>query len=108
MSSEVHLAFYFGITCSGGGPRGYAHIGVIKALKERGITIDCVCGTSAGAVIGALYCLYRDVTKVTQAISTLHTTLKYLGFIDIHVPRLSLFSGVMFKQVNTYVVIILS
>lgn len=38
-----------------GGERGFAHIGVIKALEENDIPIDIVVGTSAGSVVGALY-----------------------------------------------------
>ncbi len=38
-----------------GGDRGFAHIGVIKALEDNGIHIDIVVGTSAGSVVGALY-----------------------------------------------------
>lgn len=38
-----------------GGERGFAHIGVIKALEENGIHIDIIVGTSAGSVVGALY-----------------------------------------------------
>lgn len=38
-----------------GGDRGFAHVGVIKALEENGIGIDIVTGTSAGSVVGALY-----------------------------------------------------
>lgn len=38
-----------------GGDRGFAHIGVIKALEENGIKVDMVLGTSAGSVVGALY-----------------------------------------------------
>lgn len=42
-----------GLVLSGGGARGFAHIGVVKALREAGITIDLVGGTSIGAIIGA-------------------------------------------------------
>jgi NTE family protein len=45
-----------GLVLSGGGVRGVAHIGVIKALLEHGIEPDIVSGSSAGAVVGALYC----------------------------------------------------
>lgn len=38
-----------------GGERGFAHVGVIKALEENGIHVDMVVGTSAGSVVGALY-----------------------------------------------------
>lgn len=44
-----------GLALGGGAARGFAHIGVIKALEARGVQIDIVCGTSAGSVVGALY-----------------------------------------------------
>lgn len=44
-----------GLVLSGGGAKGIAHIGVIKALEENGIAFDCVAGTSAGAIVGSLY-----------------------------------------------------
>ncbi|MEP3836908.1 MAG: patatin-like phospholipase family protein [Algibacter sp.] len=44
-----------GLVLSGGGVKGVAHIGVIKALLEHGIIPDIVSGASAGAVVGALY-----------------------------------------------------
>jgi NTE family protein len=44
-----------GICLSGGGAKGIAHIGVLKALQEAGIYPDMVAGTSAGSIIGALY-----------------------------------------------------
>jgi NTE family protein len=44
-----------GLVLSGGGARGAAHIGVIRALEEMKIPIDAVAGTSMGAVVGGLY-----------------------------------------------------
>jgi len=44
-----------GLALGGGAARGFAHIGVIKALEAQGITPDFIAGTSAGAVVGALY-----------------------------------------------------
>ena len=43
-----------GLALSGGAARGYAHIGVLKVLQERGIVIDRVAGTSVGSIVGAL------------------------------------------------------
>lgn len=43
------------LALGGGGARGFAHIGVIKALEAQGITPDIIVGTSAGSAIGALY-----------------------------------------------------
>lgn len=44
-----------GIAFSGGGARGIAHVGVLKALLENGIEPQVISGTSAGAIVGALY-----------------------------------------------------
>ena len=44
-----------GLVLSGGGARGIAHLGVIKALGENNIPIDFLSGTSAGSLVGALY-----------------------------------------------------
>ena len=52
MTSGQRVALALG----GGGARGYAHIGVIRELEERGHEIVAVAGTSMGAVIGGLYC----------------------------------------------------
>src|SRR5467141_1552884 len=45
-----------GLALAGGFARGIAHIGVLRVLKEAGIPIDCVSGTSVGALIGAGFC----------------------------------------------------
>lgn len=44
-----------GLVLSGGGAKGIAHVGVIKALEENGIPVDYVTGTSMGAIVGSLY-----------------------------------------------------
>src|SRR5712675_152888 len=45
-----------GLALAGGFARGIAHVGVLRALTKAGIPIDCVAGTSVGALIGACYC----------------------------------------------------
>jgi NTE family protein len=44
-----------GLALGGGGARGMAHVGVIRVLEREGIDIDCIAGTSAGALVGAAY-----------------------------------------------------
>lgn len=44
-----------GLVLSGGGAKGYAHVGVIKVLEEAGVKIDYIAGTSMGAIIGGVY-----------------------------------------------------
>lgn len=46
-----------GLVLSGGGAKGIAHIGVIKALEENNVRIDYVSGTSIGAIVGCLYAM---------------------------------------------------
>lgn len=46
----------YNLVLSGGGTRGYAHIGVVKALLEKGIEFSAISGTSSGAIIGAFIC----------------------------------------------------
>mgnify|MGYP003403513374 FL=1 len=44
-----------GLALGGGAARGWAHVGVIRALEEAGIRPDLICGTSVGAMVGAAY-----------------------------------------------------
>ncbi|OPX28334.1 MAG: hypothetical protein B1H06_03455 [Candidatus Cloacimonas sp. 4484_143] len=46
-----------GLTLSGGGARGIAHIGVLKVMEEAGIKVDYISGTSMGSIIGGLYAI---------------------------------------------------
>lgn len=55
-----------GIVLSGGGSRGIAHIGVLRALLERGIQPSCVAGVSAGALVGALYAAGYSPPKMLE------------------------------------------
>ena len=57
-----------GLALSGGGIRGVAHIGVLKALEEMGVTISCLSGTSAGSIVGALYAYGHSPDKILQTI----------------------------------------
>ena len=47
--------FKVGLVLSGGGAQGIAHAGVIKALEENDIPVNCIAGTSMGAIVGSLY-----------------------------------------------------
>ena len=60
---QIGYAQKVGLVLSGGGAKGAAHIGVIKALEENGIPIDYITGTSAGAIVGSrghVSCKYRQ------------------------------------------------
>jgi len=49
------MKYKTGLVLSGGGTRGFAHIGALKALEEDGIRPDVVSGTSVGSIVGAMY-----------------------------------------------------
>lgn len=53
-----------GLALGGGGPKGLAHIGVIKILEKHNIPIDFIAGTSAGSLVGGLYAYSRDIASV--------------------------------------------
>jgi NTE family protein len=55
--SQKTTEFKIGLALSGGGAKGFAHIGVLKVLEEAGIEVDVVAGTSMGAVVGGLYAI---------------------------------------------------
>ena len=54
------------LVLSGGGARGAAHIGVLKVLEEYRVPIDCITGTSMGALIGAAYASGMTVAVPTS------------------------------------------
>lgn len=60
-----------GLVLSGGGARGVAHIGVIKALLELGVKVDIVSGTSAGSIVGALFAKGLSPEEMLAAVSGL-------------------------------------
>ena len=53
-----------GLVLSGGGARGAAHIGVLKALEQLHIPIDAIAGTSMGAVVGGAYAAGKPIHVV--------------------------------------------
>lgn len=55
-----------GLVLSGGGPRGVAHIGVLKALEENNIPIDYISGTSMGAIIGGFYASGYSIEQIEE------------------------------------------
>jgi NTE family protein len=59
-----------GLVLSGGGARGFAHLGVIKALEEFGLTFSEVSGTSAGSIAGAFYCNGYTPDQILEMVSS--------------------------------------
>jgi NTE family protein len=68
-----------GIALSGGGARGIAHIGVLKALEENGVFPDVISGTSAGSIVGALYASGKKPLEILKIVeeSKVYKTIKF-------------------------------
>ena len=61
------------VVLSGGGARGAAHIGVLKALEEYRVPIDCIAGTSMGALVGAAYATGMTTAEMEKLVGELST-----------------------------------
>lgn len=83
-----------GIALGAGASRGLAHIGVLKALKKWGIDIDMVAGTSAGALVGALYCCGIDL-RVLEMVAE---SIPRKDLLDLSVPRVGFIKGYRIEQ----------
>ena len=57
-----------GLTLSGGGSRGFAHLGALKAMEELNLKPSIISGTSAGALVGALYAAGYSPTEISEII----------------------------------------
>lgn len=69
-SVSIYAREKVGLVLSGGGAKGIAHVGVIKALEENGVPVDYVAGTSMGAIVGSLYsCGWSPETMMEMFVS---------------------------------------
>lgn len=79
------------LVLGGGAARGFAHIGVIKALESQGITPDIVVGTSAGSLVGALYAAGNN----GFALQKMALNMDEAAISDWSVPFFAKVSGVL-------------
>jgi NTE family protein/lysophospholipid hydrolase len=85
-----------GLVLGGGGARGFAHIGVFKALAECGVAVDLVGGTSMGAILSATFAMglnYRDTLKLARQLAS------PLKLFDPTMPVVSFFASGKVTQV---------
>jgi NTE family protein len=80
-----------GLVLSGGGARGFAHIGIVKALREAGVPIDLVGGTSMGGILGAGVAQLWSVDELRERFHAAFVIGKPLR--DYTLPFVSLVSG---------------
>jgi NTE family protein len=76
-----------GLALSGGAARGAAHAGVLHVLREEGIDVHCIAGTSAGAIVGAFYAARVPLSRQLEFAQALRwRSVRMLGF-----PKLGFF-----------------
>ena len=79
--------YRLGLALSGGGARGFAHVGAIKALRDCGLVPDIVAGVSAGAVIASFYGAGLSEREILQ----IFNKSKFSTFTEFVVPRKGFF-----------------
>ncbi len=82
----VEEKYKTGLVLSGGGARGFAHLGVLQALNESGIFPDVISGTSAGALAGVMYC---DGYKPKEILKIMKSDNR-LNYMSPTIPRYGL------------------
>lgn len=82
-SQEVTPRPKVGVVLSGGGAKGFAHIGVLKVLEDAGVKIDYIGGTSMGAVVGGLYASGYSARQID---SIFHDT-NFDELLSDYIPR---------------------
>jgi NTE family protein len=80
-----------GLALGGGAARGWAHIGVLRALNEAGIEPDIIAGTSIGAVVGG--CYIAGILDHLEAFARGLTRRRVFGLLDLNIAGSGLISG---------------
>jgi len=79
-----------GLVLGGGGARGFAHLGVMRACEASGLAIDCLAGTSMGAIMA---CQYAMGLSMDELMRLNHRMVEIKPFTEYTVPMISLVAG---------------
>lgn len=86
--------YTYGLVLSGGAARGYAHVGVLKALNEFGIYPEIISGVSAGAIAGALYADGHEPDEIIK----MFFRNKLFEYIKLSIPRTGIASMTKIRE----------
>lgn len=84
-----------GVILSGGGARGFAHAGILKAINEAGIYPEVISGVSAGAIVGALY---ADGYTPDEILNIFSRQKSFFKFVKMTVPHKGMFRTVGLRE----------
>jgi NTE family protein len=84
-----------GIALGSGAARGLAHIGVLQALEDHDINIDYVAGSSAGALVGGLYCCGIEPKTIRDIANQIDRKL----WVDLSVPKRGFIKGEKIEEI---------
>ena len=88
-----HPIYKLGLALSGGGAKGFAHIGVFKLLEECRLKPDIIAGTSVGALMGALFADGYTANEIKE----LFTGREFSEFAQLQIPKSGLFDSKRFR-----------
>lgn len=94
MTSTGRKPYHIGIALSGGGAKGFAHVGALKALQENGIRPEAIAGVSAGAIVAVLYSAGVSVEEMLK----MFTDTKFHDFCEFTVKGGGFFKIDRFKS----------
>jgi len=84
-----------GLVLSGGAARGWAHVGVIRALKEKKIPIDAICGTSSGSGVAGFYLLSSSEDDLIQYVKQMRDGVNHsIAWFSVTFPVISFYNAV--------------
>lgn len=94
MAEETnHKPYRLGLALSGGGAKGFAHIGVFRMMEECALRPDIIVGTSAGALMGALFADGYSAAEIQE----LFTGREFSEFAQLQIPKAGLFDSKRFS-----------
>ncbi|MFA5161254.1 MAG: patatin-like phospholipase family protein [Elusimicrobiales bacterium] len=96
-----------GVALSGGGAKGFAHVGVLQILSDAGFPVDCLAGTSMGSVVGSMYCAglpFEKIWEIGGAASFAKVSGDYnaVGMLELVLSQKLFSSEKMESFVNSY------